>query len=231
MDSDPRTWRPMGFGRRGHRAVRDPIVEPAWDGVRVLAYVRTRGATRFVDVDGFELTDEHPDVAQALTEATSEPAVLDGYLTDQATRSPLGLSLLSGKALDAREHTAEFFLGSAGAKMFGGAPRAGEIRRREREIDAQVEGGPIAFVAVDLVVLDGQPLTTIPLLERKRLLESVVGEADLVRRTPFVRAPLGSFYQSWRSLGFASVAFKAANSRYFPGEANDEWALVPIPRR
>ncbi len=231
MDSDPRTWRPMGFGRRGLRAVRDPIVEPAWDGVRVLAHVRTRGTTRLVDVDGYEVTEEHPEIARALMEVTTEPAVVDGYLTDQATRSPLGLSLHTGTAPDVREHTAQFFLGSSGASMFGGAPRAGEIRRRQRDIDARVEAGPVAFVAIDLLVLDGQPLTGIPLLERKRLLESVVGEANLVRRTPFVRAPLGSFFQSWRSLGFASVAYKAANSRYVPGGTSDEWALAPIPRR
>ena len=84
---------------------------------------------------------------------------------------------------------------------------------------------------MDLVSLDGQTLVEIPLLERKRLLESVLAEGDLVRRTPYVRYPAGPFIVTWRSFGFGGLAYKAANSRYRLGATNDDWCLAPMPRR
>ena len=44
------------------------------------------------------------------------------------------------------------------------------------------EDDEVAFVVVDLLWLDGTSLLDVPLLERRRLLESVVVESDLVRR-------------------------------------------------
>jgi bifunctional non-homologous end joining protein LigD len=84
---------------------------------------------------------------------------------------------------------------------------------------------------VDLLVLDDHPLLDVPLLERKRLLESALAEGERVRRTPYVREPAGSFIISWRSAGFGGLAYKAANSRYRPGARTDGWSLVAMPRR
>jgi hypothetical protein len=36
---------------------------------------------------------------------------------------------------------------------------------------------------------------------------------------------------SWRAFGFRRLAYKAANSRYAPGEKNQQWALADIPHR
>ena len=88
----------------------------------------------------------------------------------------------------------------------------------------------VAFVAVDLLRLDGEELLDVPLLERKRLLEQVVAAGDLVRVTPFVRPPLEGWLNSWKAAGFAGAILKAANSRYVPGRETDEW-YVALPRR
>ena len=66
-----------------------------------------------------------------------------------------------------------------------------------------------------------------PLLERKRILEGVLDEAELVRRTAFVRPPVDPWIGTWRSIGFGLLAYKAANSRYRPGQPNEEWATAP----
>ena len=42
---------------------------------------------------------------------------------------------------------------------------------------------PAALVATDLLWIDGQPLLDIPLLERRRVLDSALGEGELVRRS------------------------------------------------
>jgi hypothetical protein len=51
---------------------------------------------------------------------------------------------------------------------------------------------------------------------------------ELVRITPFVRPPIGTFAATWRALGFGAPAFKAANSRYIPSGRNDDWSIAPM---
>ena len=88
---------------------------------------------------------------------------------------------------------------------------------------------PVAFVAVDLLEIDGSRLLDIPLLERKRLLDGALRPSELVRITPFVRPPIGTFLATWRGLGFHALVYKAANSRYTPNARNDDWSVVSMP--
>jgi hypothetical protein len=46
-----------------------------------------------------------------------------------------------------------------------------------------------------------------------------------------VRQPIDVWIGTWRNLGFRAMAFKDANSRYRPGQPNDDWAKQDIPRR
>ena len=71
----------------------------------------------------------------------------------------------------------------------------------------------------------------VPLLERRRLLESVIAETDLVRNGIFVRPPIDTWVGSWRSMGFPGISFKAANSRYAPGATAQDWVSIAMPRR
>ena len=89
----------------------------------------------------------------------------------------------------------------------------------------------VAFVAIDLLRLDGDSLLDVPLLERKRLLDSVVAPSDLVRVGAYVRPPLQTWISTWRRLGFVGLSYRAANSRYHPGEEHEDWTLIPMPRR
>jgi bifunctional non-homologous end joining protein LigD len=235
MHPDPRTWRPQAFGRRKPKDLHDPIVEPAWNGVRVLAHVDGGGA-RLVDAAGDDLAGAHPEVVAALVAALrADSLVVDGYLTDQARESGEGVALDLYEAPGMGEHMAQFFLGKKGADMVAGRGTVpgGTTGRTVSQVEAAVKAGPatISFVAVDLLALDDDPLLDVPLLERKRLLESSLAESNRVRRTPFVREPAGSFIITWRSAGFGGLAYKTANSRYRPGNPNDDWSLIDMPRR
>ena len=88
--------------------------------------------------------------------------------------------------------------------------------------DGVVDG----FIAVDLLRVDGTSLLDVPLLERKRLLESVVAPGPLVRTSTHVRPPIDSWIATWKSLGLRGGILKAANSRYVPGDRHIEWRLV-----
>lgn len=219
--ADPRSWRPQAFGPRRAQEIADPVIEPLWDGDRVVVHASTAGVT-ILDGDGAEV-DALPEVTTAVADALmAGSVVIDGYLTPQAARTSEGAILGEVAVPGSREMTAQIFIGR------------GRDRRRElAESEAPVvrPGDPLVLVCVDLLAIDDQPLLDVPLLERKRLLESSIDENLLVRLGAYVRPPVDPWIGSWRAQGFRAMAYKAANSRYRPGEPNDAWATARIPRR
>jgi bifunctional non-homologous end joining protein LigD len=213
--SNPDEWLPQLFGHGGART-RDAIIEPSWGGVRVLA--RFDGtSTKLTDDEGVDCTVEFARVADAITAAAQAgEMILEGFLTVEPTQPTAGQ-----KVGDLETPTTGQMM-----KQFLGGSRAVRIATPERHLDPD---RPIAFVAVDLLSVDGSPLLDIPLLERKRILDGALGTSELVRITPFVRPPIGSFLETWRSAGFTALAYKSANSRYRPAERNDDWSIVRMP--
>jgi ATP-dependent DNA ligase len=220
-------WRPQLFGKKRARDVADPILEPMWGGLRVLAHVEG-GAAALLDEQGERLRDalEGP-AADELAEieasigrlVLARSAVLDGYLTPQATRPTVGAVAMGPELPSVGAMTAQFLVGRGKTRR--------ETLTTEPDFDPDA---PLAFVAVDLLAIDDESLFDVPLLERKRLLDSALEESVLVRRSSYVRPPVDSWLGSWRALGFTAIAYKAANSRYRPGVASDAWAIAPIPR-
>ena len=218
--TDERAWRPQAFGTQRSQRIRDPLIEPLWDGDRVLVHLEA-GGTTILDAEGVEVTLV-PEIAAAAAEAVlTGRAVLDGYLTPQPITGGTGI-LGEIKVPTATEITTQLLLGRA--------------RTRKRELaDAKpapiASGDELVLVAVDLLSLDGEPLLDVPLLERKRLLESVLRPSHLVRLGPYIRLPVDTWLGSWRAQGFRAVAYKEANGRYRPGEKAEGWAVANIPPR
>jgi ATP-dependent DNA ligase len=214
---DPNDWRPQRFGH-GVRSMRDVIIEPSWGGVRALA--RFDGShTRFVDDGGVDCTDEFAEVAEAVTAAArAGELIVDGFLTNEPTQVVAGKPLAEVQAPTSGQMMAGWIAGNRIAR------RAGPQRRLDSD-------RPVAFVAVDLLSIDGTGLLDSPLLERKRLLDGALEPAELVRITPFVRPPIGSFIGTWRGMGFGALAYKVANGRYAPDARNDGWSIVQMPPR
>ncbi|HEX8940073.1 MAG TPA: hypothetical protein VF763_07905 [Candidatus Limnocylindrales bacterium] len=218
MADDPRGWRPQRFGTRNFRHIKDALIEPFWEGVRVLVHLEPGGDLAILDESGEDYAGEYPDVDAAIRAAADagDGLVLDGYLTRQATRSGAGTAIVAAEAPTPTESLARL--------VVGGAARQ-EVKPPEIDPDRQ----PVAFVAVDLLLVDGESLLDVPLLERKRLLEGVLAESTLARRSPYVRPPVDTWLVSWRSNGFRQLAYKSANARYHPGEASDDWTTAAMP--
>ena len=220
MNAPNVAWRPQAFGRRNGRTIDDPLIEPLWIGDRVLVQY-SAGDLRLVDTKGetFGTDEDVQEILPQLERAIlAQSAVIDGYLTRQATPAVGTVAILGPEVPTAGQMTTQFFVGGLRNKKL--APPEPE------PVD---KGNPLAFVAIDLLALDDEPLLEIPLLERKRLLESVLAEDRLIRRSAYVRPPVDAWLSSWRALGFRELAYKSANSRYTPGSMNEGWAIVRIP--
>ncbi|HLY14253.1 MAG TPA: hypothetical protein VKR24_07860 [Candidatus Limnocylindrales bacterium] len=231
-DSNPpvwAAWRPQRFGHSDVRKVSDPLIEPLWIGERVLVEVETAGS-RAVDGPYVAILDEagdpiddFPGVQAGVAAATRATSLLiDGYLTDQVER---GVEHSTVPAV-----TMPKFGDLTRQVLMGGGRRREEYLPEDRNLPAN-PAVPTTLVAVDLLMVDDESLLEVPLLERKRVLESVLDENQFVRRGIYVRPPLDPWLVSWRSIGFHSIAFKAANSRYRPGLDNSGWAIARIPSR
>ena len=227
--SAARDWRPQGFGDSRAAAIDDPLVEPLWTGLRVLAHVDA-GRTTLLDLDG-DPVDDFPEINTALGAAIrAGRVVVDAHLTHQPVQAIAEVAARDGEATETPTATAV-----VGQWWFGGLLRG---RRRKPPIDPDSIGrdplpadADIAIVVVDLLSIDDEPLLDVPLLERKRILDSVVVESELVRRGIYIRPPIDTWVGSWRSFGFNRMAFKAANSRYMPGLPNPDWAIADLPSR
>jgi bifunctional non-homologous end joining protein LigD len=179
------------------------LFEPLWPGTRVVARVDDGRVT---------LTDE---MGAAVTGDVAEAAEI------------LGAAILARSAVVDGVWSAQPFIGD------GSRARAWADTLAEQGLDAEVPD-PVeterrrAFVAVDLIELDGEPLHDIPFQERRRLLEAVVDEGIQVRLSPLVKQPLGGWLIGWRANGFTHYVAKHMNSRYRPGEQNDDWLKLSL---
>jgi ATP-dependent DNA ligase len=227
--SDAIDWRPQGFGKTRAAAIDDPLVEPLWTGVRVLAHVDAGQAT-LRDLDG-DPVDDFPEINAALAGAIrADRVVVDAHLTHQPIQAIAEVAARDSQGAEAPTATAV-----VGQWWFGSLLRG---RRRKVSLDPESVGrdplpanADIAIVVVDLLSIDDQPLLDVPLLERKRILESILVESEFVRRGIYIRPPIDTWIGSWRTFGFNRMAFKAANSRYLPGRPNPDWAIADLPSR
>lgn len=213
--------RPQTYGNGTPSRISNPIVEPLWVGIRALAAIDPEGAT-LVDEVGDEITEMAAVIEALVAGARSDGLVLDGFLT----RQPTGRTRATYATSDE--------MPSMGSLIGLRRNRATDtLKLKESSLDARTFGPDdlVSFVVIDLLWLDGTSLIEIPLLERRRLLESVIEASDVLRLGAFVRPPIETWAGSWRTQGFTGLTYKAANSRYLPGEPNPDWVISGMPRR
>jgi bifunctional non-homologous end joining protein LigD len=182
----------------------DWLFEPFWRGDRLLARVRrASGTVQLTDETGSAADHAFAEVADVLRHAIdAEEVVLDGVWTAQPFVG-------SGSPAQAWASTI------AEEGLTGEVPDPIENERRR------------AFVVVDVLELDGQVLHEIPFQERRRLLASLVDEAVQLRLSPAVKIPADHWIAAWRQSGFSHYVAKHVNSRYLPGEVNEDWIIMP----
>jgi hypothetical protein len=215
------TVRPQVYGKGAPDKVLDPLIEPLWVGIRALAAVDTGGAL-VVDETAESVAGIDSIVAALADGVRATGLVVDGFLTKQAIQGGVAVYQWSDETPN---------MGSFIGLRRNRAVDTLALREEALAAKTFTAEDEISFVATDLLWLDDTSLLDVPLLERRRLLESVLVESDVVRVGAFIRPPIASWVGSWRAQGFTGLTYKAANSRYLSGEANPEWAISGMPRR
>lgn len=224
-----RDLRPQAFGKRTAERIREPVVEPQWPGLRVMVAVRATDVVLFDDGEPINGHDAIREDLAAMLAPTTDGVILDGCLTKQVVTDT---GVYTG--FHEVESTGRLIAQSMVGRLAMGQNRTEAAIKRLEEATAERTFAPddlVNLVLIDLLWLDGEWLLDVPLLERKRLLESLIRGTDLVRGGVYVRPPIATWVGSWRAQGFPGLTFKEANSRYRPGERADEWAVSPMPRR
>jgi bifunctional non-homologous end joining protein LigD len=100
-------------------------------------------------------------------------------------------------------------------------------RGRARFSLLQDGSGTLALVVFDLLELDSEPLVDLPLAERRKRLEGVVGGSPNVLVSPQFDDG-DALLQAAREQGLEGVVAKRAGSRYQPGRRSPDWRKVKV---
>ena len=168
-----------------------------WDGVRAVAYVEG-GRLRLVSRNDRDVTVSYPEL-RAMGEALgSRPAVLDGEIVafDDDNRPSFG-------ALQERMHVTD--------------------PNRARRLSEQT---PVAFLAFDVLHLDGHPTMALPYEERRELLESLALAGDHWQVPPWFRGGGDAVLDAAARTGLEGVVAKRLGSPYQPGRRSADWVKV-----
>jgi bifunctional non-homologous end joining protein LigD len=175
--------------------------EIKWDGVRILADVAP-GHVQLWSANGNDVTASYPELEGLPATVCDRSVVLDGEVV----------------ALD-----------DAGRPSFGVLQRRMHIADR-REAVRRAEETPVVYQLFDLLVLDGNDLTELPLADRRRVLEGIIEPGPCCQLSP-VYADGRALLDAADRLGLEGIVAKRLDSRYLVGKRSPVWRKVKVRRQ
>jgi hypothetical protein len=148
----------------------------------------------------------------------------DGDVTfvDGAGQALADLPELSGLAVrvDARSAVLDGELVVVGAN---GLADGEELARRL----AGERGRPVAYLAFDLLHIDGRSLLSAPLSRRRETLRKVLRPGDEVVAVPAIAGEGRALHEAAAAQGIAGIMARQRTSPYLPGVKSRLWRFVP----
>ncbi len=177
----------------------EPWAEFKWDGIRAIGtWDGTR--LRLRARSGTDITDRYPELTAIDAGLGSEPCVVDGEIVAlDATGRP------SFSRLQNRMHLTN----------------PGEIAR-------ETSRTPVQYYLFDLLSHGGTDAGTLPLRDRRILLEAVAADTIGAITVPPVSHDVDDALSTARSLSLEGIVVKDPGSRYRRGQRSEQWLKVKI---
>ena len=105
-----------------------------------------------------------------------------------------------------------------------GRADAEELTRRL----AGAPGRPVAYLAFDLLDLDGRPLLSMPLERRRDHLRRVLRPGDEVLAVPAIPGEGRALYAAVAAQGLVGILARQRTSPYLPGVRSRLWRFIPV---
>jgi bifunctional non-homologous end joining protein LigD len=105
-----------------------------------------------------------------------------------------------------------------------GRADAEELRRRL----AGEPGRPVAFLAFDLLHLDGRSLLNVPLEKRRDQLRRVLRPGDEVLAVPAIPGEGRALFSAVAAQGLPGILARQRTSPYLPGVRSRLWRFIPV---
>nr|WP_314843778.1 non-homologous end-joining DNA ligase [uncultured Microbacterium sp.] len=170
-------------------------VEVKWDGIRAIG-TWSQGRMLLHARSGTDITARYPELtADGSPFLAVDDAVIDGEIVAFDAHGRPSFSLLQN-----RMHLT-----------------------RAREIEREVVRTPIVYLVFDLLRLDGHDLTSLPLSQRRTLLEDVIADLDAPMQVPPVFDDVDAALTASLEFGLEGVVVKDPASRYRPGRRSPAW--------
>jgi bifunctional non-homologous end joining protein LigD len=189
------------------------LFEVKWDGYRVQAVVRS-GRTRLWTRKRVDAATYFPDLAQERDWIDATDAIVDGEVVALDAEGRPDFSLL-------QDRTGLRGLQGSARSQDPSAPRP----------SAKERGAiPLAYMAFDLLHVDGRSLLDVPLEDRKRLLRRLLRPHPVIRYASHVAGEGVAFVRAASERNLEGVVAKRRDSRYQPGRRTRDWLKIKLRR-
>lgn len=178
-------------------------VEPKYDGVRTQIHYDSRRKTQDVSVKTFSrnmenTTEMFPELLDVGSQLNTSEVILDS--------EAVGMDPATGKLIPFQETM---------------------TRKRKHGIEAQSINVPLKFFVFDVLYKDGKELLSMPLRERRDILEHVVKNGDLLVISPQIVTDsadrIRSYHDEQIAKGLEGAVVKKWESPYEPGRRGYAW--------
>jgi len=187
------------------------LFEIKWDGYRVQAVVHG-GRTRLWTRKRVDAAAYFPDLAEERGWIDATDAIVDGEVVALDPDGRPDFSLLQDRT---------------GLRGLQGSARSQDpdaVRPTAEERRAI----PLAYMAFDLLHLDGRSLLDVPLEDRKRILRRLLRPHAVIRYASHVVGEGAAFHRAAAERNLEGIVAKRRDSRYQPGRRTRDWLKIKL---
>jgi bifunctional non-homologous end joining protein LigD len=177
------------------------LFEIKWDGVRAICFI-DHGTVRLVSRTGRSCEQQYPELSVIPHYIAAEQAILDGEIAVLDAKGVAHFELIQPRIAQSDPNSVAHL-----------------IRSR-----------PVIYFAFDLLYADGYDLRQAALVDRKKLLESMLTPAAVLRYSEHFAGAGDSLLQAAGETGVEGIMAKRAASRYEPRRSS-EWLKLKIVAR